>query len=88
MPDNETYQLLDEIENELLAELKDHDGYLNIGRQTADGTREIYFACIDFRKPSKVLNEIIKKYSPKHEMNYAIYKDKYWRTFGRFVEDK
>ena len=51
MPDNETYELLNDIENEIMSELKDFDGYLNIGRQTARGAREIYFACRDFRKP-------------------------------------
>ena len=38
----------------IVEELKDFEGYLNIGRQTADSVREIYFACKEFRKPSKV----------------------------------
>jgi hypothetical protein len=54
MPDSEDYKLLNEIEDEIMCYLTDKDGYLNIGRQTADGEREIYFACKDFRKPSKV----------------------------------
>ena len=84
MPDDETYQILNEIEDEILEELKDYDGYLNIGRQTADGSREIYFACKDFRKPSKVLHQLTKKYLGKYDITYDIYKDKYWRSFNRF----
>ena len=58
MPDEITYKLLDELENEVLEELKDYDGYLYIGRQTANSVREIYFACKDFRKPAKVLHQL------------------------------
>lgn len=84
MPDNSTYQLLNEIEDKIMDELKDSDGYLNIGRQTADSVREVYFACIEFRKPSKVLNEIKKEYKNKIELDFDIYKDKYWQSFNRF----
>ncbi len=80
MPDNETYQLLNEIEDEIMLDLKDLDGYLNVGRETSSGKREIHFACKEFRKPPKVLNEIIKKYN-KVEVSYEIYKDKYWQSF-------
>lgn len=84
MPDKNTYQLLDEFEEQILVELKDFDGYLNIGRQTADNSREIYFACKDFRKPSKTLHNLTQKYSDKLDINYDIYKDKYWQSFERF----
>jgi Family of unknown function (DUF695) len=84
LPDNETYKLLDEIENRILDELKDFEGYLNIGRQTADNMREIYFACKDFRKPSKVLDKIQDNYSTKIDISFDIYKDKYWQSFNRF----
>ncbi len=84
MPDAETYQLLDEIENSILDELKDFEGYLNIGRQTADSVREIYFACKEFRKPSKILYKAQCDYADKTEISYNIYKDKYWQSFSRF----
>jgi hypothetical protein len=83
MPDETTYKLLNEIENNALEQLKDFDGYLNIGRQTANNVREVYFACKDFRKPSKVLEELIKTY-PNIDIKYDIFKDKYWRSFNRF----
>jgi len=86
MPDDETYQLLNEVEDEIMLDLKDLDGYLNVGRETSSGKREIYFACKEFRKPPKVLNEIIKKYD-QLEVSYEIYKDKYWQSF-RHLEHK
>jgi uncharacterized protein DUF695 len=84
IPDSSMYKLLEKIEDDLLADLKDFEGNLNIGRQTGNGTREIYFACRDFRKPSKVLDKIVKKYSNEIGISCSIFKDKYWRTFRRF----
>ena len=84
MPDENIYELLNEIEDEALSKLKDHKGYLNIGRETGDNKREIYFACKEFRKPSKVLNEIQIKYSDRIDIDFDIYKDKYWQSFNKF----
>ncbi|SNS18574.1 Family of unknown function [Belliella buryatensis] len=84
MPDNDSYEQLNNFEDELMLELKDFDGYLNIGRQTADGERIIFFACKDFRKPSKLLYNLATKHSGKINLNFDIYKDKYWRSFERF----
>jgi hypothetical protein len=85
MPDSKTLAVLTEIESAVSSELRDADGYLNIGRQTADNTREIYFACKDFRKPSKILFEMQQKYADRYAINFDIYKDKYWQSFERFV---
>lgn len=84
MPNQTTYELLNELEDEIILELKDFDGYLNIGRQTADGERIIYFACNDFRKPSKLLHDMTKKYLDKIDLTYDIYKDKYWQSLEMF----
>ncbi len=84
MPNEETYQLLDEIEDKISEELKETEGYLNIGRQTADSVREIYFACKDYRKPSKTLHKMQFSYSSIIEIVFDIYKDKYWQSFNRF----
>jgi hypothetical protein len=84
MPSDSEYKLLDKIQDEIMGELKDIDGYLNIGRQTANGEREIYFACRDFRKPSKIFYKVQQKYSDSFEIEYDIYKDKYWQSFERF----
>ncbi|RUT68559.1 DUF695 domain-containing protein [Flavobacterium cupreum] len=87
MPDEETYKILDEIEDEISADLKDLEGYLNIGRETANGKREIFFACKEFRKPPKVLDAIIKKYNHTFEISYEIYKDKYWQSFRHYEQN-
>jgi hypothetical protein len=84
MPDSETYELLNQLEEELIAELPDYEGYLNVGRQTADSSREIYFACQEFRKPSKVLYQFQTRYAQTLALEYSVYKDKYWQTFERF----
>lgn len=84
MPNKDTLVLLEEIEDDLIENLKGFDGYLNVGRQTAEGTREIYFACKDFRKPSKIFFTIQKMYADRINIDYKIYKDKYWQTFERF----
>jgi hypothetical protein len=84
MPNENDYKLLDVIEEEIMKELRDIDGFLNIGRQTSDGEREIYFACKDFRKPSKIFFLIQQNYSRDFEIEYEIYKDKYWQSFERF----
>lgn len=85
MPTDEDYELLNQIEAEIGKELKDFDGYLNIGRQTANGEREIFFACKEFRKPSKVFYQISQSYKKSFEINYEIYKDKYWQSFEKFI---
>lgn len=84
MPNDKDYQIMNKIEDELSLELKDFDGYLNLGRETSDGIREVYFACKEFYKPSKVMSELIQKYSNTLEMEYEIYKDKYWQSLNRF----
>ncbi|GGZ32468.1 hypothetical protein GCM10007049_27450 [Echinicola pacifica] len=87
MPDKETYELMNIFEDNIMLELKDSEGYLSIGRQTADGSREIYFACKDFRLPSKVLTKNQLDYRNRLNIDYDIYKDKYWKSFDRFKPD-
>lgn len=84
LPDETTYDLMDEFEDEILQELTDAEGYLNIGRETADGLREIHFACKEFRKPSQTLYNLISKFEGKLNVDFQIYKDKYWQSFERF----
>lgn len=84
MPDKAMYDLLNNFEEALLLELKDTDGYLNIGRQTGNDTREIYFACCEFRKSSKIVHNLSQKYSAQLNVKYSIYKDKYWQSYERF----
>jgi hypothetical protein len=87
MPNEPMFKLMTSIEEEIMLQLKDSEGYLNIGRETADGLREIFFACSDFRKPSKVLYYAQQEFNQQIEFDYDIYKDKYWQTFNRFTNN-
>jgi hypothetical protein len=86
LPNEHDMQLLHTIEQEIMEELKDFEGYLNIGRQTAQNSREIFFASKDFRKPSKVFAHIKEKYEANFKIDYDTYKDKYWQSFERFQD--
>lgn len=85
MPDKPTYQLLNTLEDEILFSLSNEDGYLNIGRQTAEGRREIYFTCKEFRRPAKVMQSLQQKYAQQLPVSYDIFKDKYWQSLNRFA---
>lgn len=84
MPKEDAYQMLTEIEDEMMDELKASDGYLNVGRQTADNERVVYICSKDFRKPSKILHRIQQEYQSKMPFTFEIYKDKYWQSLDRF----
>jgi len=82
MPDRETYAALNGLEDEIMAQLRDEDGYLNVGRETGGGKRVIYFACTDFRHPAKVMDAVQKQYASggHFDLSFDIFKDKYWRS--------
>src|SRR5260221_5246660 len=84
MPDNDIYALMNEFEDNLVNKLPDAKGYLNLGRETYNGSRKIYFACKEFRQSSKIVAELINAYHQKLDTTYTIYKDKYWMTMNRF----
>ncbi|MCA6066283.1 DUF695 domain-containing protein [Chryseobacterium sp. RG1] len=84
LPTPEDNHSMNAFEEELSNMLIDTEGYLNIGRETADNLREIFFACREFRESSRITYEIISRYSDKLKIEYHIYKDKYWQTFERF----
>jgi hypothetical protein len=84
MPDQDLYQLMDTIEDEIAGLLPDFKGYLNIGRQTGGNRRKVYTACKDFRDACKVFDNIQDKYGENISMNLTVFKDKYWRSFDKF----
>ncbi len=86
MPDQSTADSLNAIEDKIIAQLPDHEGYLNIGRQTSENLRSIFMACRDFRKPSKVLEAIEKEFKGSFQIEFEIFKDKYWRSVERFAK--
>lgn len=87
MPNKEVYNQLNLIEDEVVLNLKEEHGYINVARETGNNQRVIYFACKEFRKPSKVLYKIQTQNADKFEISFDIYKDKYWQTFERFNFD-
>lgn len=85
MPGNKTYELVNQLEQDLMKELQGEQGYLYIGRQIGNGVCRMNFACCEFRTPSKVLYAIQNKYKSQfEEVNIDIYKDKYWQSFNHF----
>lgn len=73
---------MNEIEESKMQQLSDEEGYLYIGRETVNNEGDNYFACKDFRKPPKVFFKT--QQDNRFEVEYDIYKDKYWRSFERF----
>ncbi|GAB5555600.1 MAG: hypothetical protein Sapg2KO_51910 [Saprospiraceae bacterium] len=84
LPDDTLMNTLNQVEDELVAALPDQEGYLFLGHETGQNTRLIFFACKEFRKPSKILSDFQQKYQPNQTIKYSIYKDKYWRSFNRY----
>jgi hypothetical protein len=84
MPDDVTYQKMNAFEELINNKLIDADGYLNVGRVTAENTRSIFIACKEFRLPSKTLFNLIATSSAGFEINYSIFKDKYWQTLEKY----
>ncbi|WP_338761747.1 DUF695 domain-containing protein [Bernardetia sp. ABR2-2B] len=84
-PKSEIADRLEELEDNILNKLKNSKAYLSIGRETANNHRKIYFASTDFRFISKVMFDIQQKYIDVFEIDYEIYKDKYWQSFERFM---
>lgn len=85
LPDDAISEVLNSFEDRLLAELKDSDGYLNIGRESCNGIREIYFACKEVRDCSRTVDHLLRLYRNHFKSDYAIYKDKYWKTFDSYL---
>ncbi len=86
LPSEATFDLLEEIEEAIMKALPDEGGYLNIGRETAEGAMSITMACKDFRKPSKVMQALAREYEDKLDIDYDIFRDKYWQVVERYRE--
>lgn len=86
MPDPETSIHLNEFEDRLIEKLKHTDGCLWLGHETSRGERDIYFACKEFRKVSKILWQEEQEFQYNYEFTFDIFKDKYWRTLQHFAQ--
>ncbi|KYP16369.1 DUF695 domain-containing protein [Flavihumibacter sp. CACIAM 22H1] len=85
LPDSAAMELLESIETTITQKLTDAGSAIYIGRQSARNTRSIFFACKEFRTPSRIVAGVQLYYSHKTPIDYEIYKDKYWQTFNQFV---
>jgi hypothetical protein len=86
LPNKNMFNVLDNIEDEIFKQLKDTDGYLNIGRQTCENVREIFIACREFRHPARCLAKMVKQHETQLELSFDIFKDKYWVSVSRFKQ--
>ena len=84
MPSKQVYQHMEAFEDALMAELPEHEGYLNVGRETGDDIRFIYFACKQFVQATRVLERLMPQFSKEVDISYDLYQDKYWQSLQRF----
>ncbi|MCG2612924.1 DUF695 domain-containing protein [Terrimonas sp. NA20] len=84
MPDKQMFRKMDRFEKDLCDLLVDEKGYLNIGRQTYNGMRTVYFACAEFRHASRIAKLMIAEYRGVIDADYTICRDKYWMTVEKF----
>ena len=75
---------MEAFEDALMAELPEHEGYLNVGRETGDDIRFIYFACKQFVQATRVLERLMPQFSKEVDISYDLYQDKYWQSLQRF----
>ncbi|MCX2478321.1 DUF695 domain-containing protein [Pedobacter sp. MC2016-15] len=85
LPDSRTAELLDQFQDQLVEQLQAPEGFLHISVETADGLSRICFACADFRKPVRVVDRTIREFKGQLEVEYEVYRDKYWQTFERYT---
>jgi len=83
MPTIEEMEQLESIEDMLNEYLSEGLHCLNVGRETGDGLREVYFVCKGFRTPAIALDKVAKM-QMSAEIEFDIRKDKYWKLFNRF----
>lgn len=86
LPNEKDQTLLNKIDDFLENEVKPSEGCINIGRETGVNSRVIYLACKDFRPPSRILSQVQLQFAGNFKIEYGIYKDKYWRTFDKYVQ--
>lgn len=87
LPSDKDYDLLDKIEEQVCSQLPDKDGYLYLGRQLGDNEQNLYFACKDYRRVSRVFYNVQQYFSKATATGFDIYKDKYWRSLSHFISN-
>jgi len=87
MPDQDDSQALNDLEEELLPALQPGAGCLYVGRETGRNERRIFFACKDFRTPSRAFDAIESAWSDRFEFEIDLFKDRTWQIHSRFLDD-
>ncbi len=72
---------MDMMHEQMIQLLPGEEGNLFVVRNTGEGRRVAYFACRDFRQPSRVLMQVEKEWGDRLRLDADIYQDKYWQTF-------
>jgi hypothetical protein len=85
LPQGKVYEIMNEMEDELAGVLTPENGCLNIGRETYNNSRNIYFACHEFRESSRKVNATLQQYKDRLKVSYQVYKDKYWQIVSHFM---
>lgn len=85
LPTDSVLSSLEAIESNLTDLFTGSDDTIYIGRQSADNLRSIFFACKEFRNPSRIAHTVQKNFEHLFQIDYDIYKDKYWRSFNQFL---
>lgn len=85
MPEQDDNQALNDLEEELLPTLQPDAGCLYVGRETGRNERRIFFACKDFRAPSRAFDAIASAWSDRFEFETDLFKDRSWQTHARFL---
>lgn len=80
LPTKQILTQLHNIEDTLIKTLKDEDGFLTIGHETAKGVRTTFLACTDFRNAGKQIELTLENLPNGVEGEFQIRKDKYWRS--------
>lgn len=74
MPSKSDVALMDEIED-LIAE---SNCVISVARETGSHERTLFFATKDYKNSSREVMKTISLFTDKFNIDYAIYRDKYW----------
>ncbi len=84
MPSKQVYQHMEAFEDALMAQLPEHEGHLNLGRETGDDVRLVYIACKQFVEATRVLERLMPQFKQDMVVSYDVFQDKYWLSLQRF----
>lgn len=84
LPQDRQFDFMNEIEDMILETNEDSSNLLFVVRETGNDVRVVYFVAQDFRKASKCVSQALSLYTDQENIDYSIYKDKYWFSLDKF----